>query len=641
MSVDWVFDPAPVSGARKGGNAAEYGFEDHIDVLVRETVQNSMDARRSADQQVSINFRMIELSGEKMHSFLDAMEWDSLRDNLESVTRNGEPIKRAIQEMYEKNRILLLCIEDRGTHGLTGSEKRESDSETNRFSALIRDELYSDKDDPNAGGSFGLGKILLWVYSAFKTVLFSTIPSEGAQGKQGMRFIGRTSLPYHETDEDGRCAGPGWLGIERHDDRYGEFGRWAESVWGQQAEHLAAQCYSNRNAEDFGLSTVIVGFEEPGQETRPVSELVQSIHLSAIESFWPALTRGQVSITVSHERDGETIEHINIDPTQDEQFALLANLLTRFDNNQLEQKDKLEKVGQETWIDVEVEVPERIEGVEGSDSTPHPEFKGYVKVLVKLLDEDKDIDNVRDRIWRFRRPGMVVRSGGGGSLSISARPYAAAVLCGRAAGEGNENNRIEHFLRAAEPPEHDKWLPDTRAIKTNYKTHGVKAKLDRFDNAIKVAIRDLVSLPEKRGGTLPKELLKHLRFGDSSGGGNPRFLTANTSAKIEDNRWVFETKIRRTKVTPGDQTPWTAIIKLKYAVDGGSPDDVKAISGVSCEKATHIQIRKGDAWLQFPPNVGQATVSGTTSTDALPAVGTRSVIQINVEGEKGGFVDVE
>lgn len=641
MSVDWVFDPTPVSGARKGGNAAEYGFEGTIDTLVRETIQNSMDARRPEVQQVAIRFRMIELSGEKMQSFLDAMAWDSLRDNLERVSRNGESIQRAIEEMYEKDRILLLCIEDRGTHGLTGSEKRENDSDTNRFSALVRDELYSDKDTPDAGGSFGLGKILLWAYSAYKTVLFSSIPSEYPPGKQGLRFIGRTSLPDHETEDDGHCAGPGWLGIKRQDEKYGELGSWAESVWGQQAGHLAAQCYSNRDAGDYGLSTVIVGFEEPGQETRPVEEIVLSIHQSAIESFWPALTRGLVHVTVTHENGDELIKSFPVIPTEDEQFGLLADLLTHNDENELEQKDKLQRVAEETLVEVPIEVPERIAGEANSPSAPHPAFTGKVKVLVKLLDEDREIDGIRDRIWRFRRPGMIVRSAAGGALSISARPYAAAVLCGRAAGETRENERVEHFLRAAEPPEHDKWRHDTRAIKTNYKTHGVKAKLDRFDNAIKVAIRDLVSLPENKGGALPKELLKHLRFGDSSGGGNPRFLTATTSARIENDRWTFNTKIRRTRVTPGEETPWTAIIKLKYAVDGGSPDDVKAISKVVCEKATHIEIRKGDAWLQFPPNVGQAKVSGITSSDALPAVGARSVIQINVDGEKGGFSDVE
>lgn len=641
MAIEWVFDPASPSGARSGGSAAEYGFKGQIDTLVRETVQNSLDAGELGVNKVDIRYRFVELTGEKMQGFLDAMRWDSLRDNLEAVTRNGEPIQRAIEEMYEKDKLLLLCIEDRGTRGLTGTEKRENDTDTNRFSALVRDELYSDKDTEDAGGSYGLGKILLWAYSAFKTVLFSSIPVECPESKKGLRFIGRTSLPYHETQMDGSCSGPGWLGIKRPHEKYGELAPWAESVWGQEARQHAEKCYLSRENDDYGLSTVIVGFEEPGQNTRDVAELARSIEQGAMESFWPALTRGFISVTVTHELDGEIVHEVEVDPFEDEQFSMLAGLLKEYDEEHLESKTKLDKIGDSTWVDVDVEVPERTSGEKGTPNGPHPAFNGTVKVLVKLLNEDKVIDSIRDRIYRFRRPGMVVRHNGGSALSISARPYIASVLCGRAAGDDVEDERVEHFLRAAEPPAHDEWKHDTRAVKSAYITHGIKAKLERFDNNLRKAIRALVSLPEKKGGTLPKELLRHLRFGDSAGGGHPRFLSATTEAHIDGDHWAFSTKIRRTKLDPDGAEPWTAKIKLKYAVDGSSPSDIKAISQVKCDKATSIKIHKGDAWLEFPPDVGQANVTGVTSKDGLPAVGTHAVIQINVDGERGGFTDAE
>ncbi|MDH5630396.1 MAG: hypothetical protein OEY96_09620 [Gammaproteobacteria bacterium] len=637
MAIEWVFDPAPPSGSRSGGSAAEYGFKGQIDTLVRETVQNSLDAGKLGENRVDIKYRFIELTDEKMQNFLDSIRWDSLRDNLESVTRNGELIQNAIHEMYKSNRLLLLCIEDRGTTGLTGSEQRDNDIDTNRFSALVRDELYSDKDTEDAGGSYGLGKILLWAYSAFKTVLFSSIPSICPSDKEGLRFIGRTSLPYHETKIDGRCSGSGWLGIKRTVENAGEFGRWAESVWGQEAVHHAFQCYLSRATDDYGLSTVIVGFEEPGEETRKVSELVESIKQSAMESFWPALTRGFISVTVTHELDGDLIREVQVNPTEDEQFGILADLLKEYDSNVLENKRRLDKTNDSAWIDVDIEVPERISGEPGTPNEPHKAFTGSVKVLVKLLNEDNNIDSIKDHIYRFRRPGMVIRHNGGSGLSISARPYIASVLCGIAAGNDVKNERIEHFLRSAEPPAHDEWRHDTKAVKANYNTLGIKAKLSRFDNNLRKAIRDLVSLPEKKGGTLPKELLKHLRFGDSSGGGHPRFLTATTEAQIDGNHWTFKTKIMRTKLDSRETEPWTAKIKLKYAVDGGSSNDVKAIKEVKCDEATTIKIHKGDALLEFSPDVSQANIVGITSEDDLPAIGTHAVIQINVDGEKGGF----
>lgn len=635
MSIEWVFDPASPSGSRRGGNAAEYGFEGHIDTLVRETVQNSMDAGNPVEKRVDIGFRMVELTGENMESFLDAMAWDSLRDNLEAVSRHGESIKRAIEEMYERNRILLLCIEDKNTYGLTGAEKRENDQETNRFSALVRDELYSDKDHDDAGGSFGLGKILLWVYSAYKTVLFSTVPERYPEGRQGLRFIGRTSLPYHETEGDGPCSGPGWLGIKKP----AEHGHWAVSVWGDEAARYARQSHAYREPHETGLTTVIVGFEEPGQETREVADILDSIVNASLESFWPALTRNYIGVKVCHELDGQVVQERDVIPDEHQEYSVLSKLLNDFDNGQLEEMEYLARPGDAAFRRIDIEIPERVAQAADGAAQPHPEFTGSSVLLVRLLDEDSEKPSIKDRIYRFRRPGMIVRQSGGSGLSISARPYTAAVLCGRAADGGEEHDRIERFLRAAEPPEHDRWAPDTRAIKSFYKTRGIKAKLGRFENNIKTAIRDLVSLPEKKGGALPKELLKHLRFGDSTGGGNPRFLTAKINAGVNGDHWKFDVRLRRTRPDP-DGGPWHAIVRLKYAIDGGAAIDAHAIEKVACEKATKIDIRNGIAWLQFPPDVQQAVLAGVTSTDKQPAAGTRSAIQIRVDGKLGELPNV-
>ena len=630
MSIEWIFDPAPPSGARRGGNAAEYGFEGHIDTLVRETVQNSMDAGKAWEIKVDVTFRLVELTGDDMASFLEGMQWGSLQDNLLAVPENrgGDSIHRAVKELNEKERLLLLCIEDRGTDGLTGLEQRQTDSEVNRFSALVRDELYSDKDDPSAGGSHGLGKILLWAYSAFKTVLFSSVPRNCPSGHAGLRFVGRTSLPYHQTTDDDRCAGPGWLGIPRGGQEGNAHERYAESVWGQEGKQHARNCNAERNEDDYGLTTVIVGFEEPGQETREAGEIVESIEKAVLESFWPAITLNHLAVTVIYERDGERLSELDVRPSDNPVYCELATLLDGYKNNRMEAKERLENQGESTYREVKIEIPKKISDPE------HGDINGRCVLLVKLIGDENRLEPVKDSIHRFRRPGMVVRKSGGQSLSISARPYIAALLCGRACGDDVTDGYTETFLRTSEPPEHDKWLPDTRGIKANYKTYGIKAKLDRFELAILAAVRDLVSLPEKKGGGLPKELLKHLRFGESSGGGHPRFLTSTTSARVSDDVWKFN--IRCVRSMP-DEFPWHIIVKLKYAVDGGSADDVHAIESVTSEKATKIEVRKGDAYIEYPPNVKIVNIEGQTGKDSLPAIGTRAAIQLYVDGQQGGL----
>ena len=217
MSVRWIFDPAPPSGKRTGGNAAEYSFEGRIDTLVREVVQNSLDAGRAGDEPVIVTFRLIELTGKHLDRFLSGLDWSSVEDNLRAIPegRGGRGIRRAIEQMTTDGRLRILVIEDHGTCGLEGEEQRRNDEERNSFCALVRDDLYSDKPGTDSGGSFGLGKSVLWAYSGLKTALFASIPLNPPDGRSGIRVIGRTSLPYHETESDGACTGDGWLGIAR------------------------------------------------------------------------------------------------------------------------------------------------------------------------------------------------------------------------------------------------------------------------------------------------------------------------------------------------------------------------------------------------------------------------------------------
>jgi RNA polymerase primary sigma factor len=374
-----------------------------------------------------------------------------------------------------------------------------------------------------------------------------------------------------------------------------------------------------------------VGFEEPGQETREVGEIIETIRNAALESFWPALARNYVGIQIRHEKNGELVSEINIDPASNKAYAELTALLQDYHAGKLEEKERLEQIGETSLVRVPIEVPKRL-----SDAA-HPELTAHVDLLVKLIDERDELKPVSDNIYRFRRPGMIVRHSGGKSLSISARPYVAALLCGRASGDDENARKVEQFLRAAEPPEHDRWAPDTRSIKDNYQSYGVKAKLKRFEDEVLSAVRKLVSLPEKKGGELPKELLKHLRFGESSGGGNPRFLTSSINAAVSNGTWQFTVKCRRTR--PDDE-PWHVVVRLRYAVDGGSADDVRAITTIASDEASLAEIRKGDAYLEFPPEVQTAKITGGTSMDSLPAVGTRAAVQIRVDGEKGGLSHV-
>ena len=627
MNEQWVFDPIPPSGRRTGGRAAEYGFECSIGTLVRESVQNSLDAQKSEDKPVEMKFRIVELDGDDLARFLDAAHWGSLADNLEAIAheRGGKPIEAAIQKMKDDGKLRLLVIEDRNTKGLSGTERRGSDQEKNSFCALVRDELYSDKHGDDSLGSFGLGKSLLWAYSGFDTVLFSSVPFEPPGSKEGLRFIGRTCLPYHETAEDGRCTGDGWLGVAREPDDYDK--RHADSVWGNEAEKLARDCKCHRENDDYGLSAVVVGFSDPElPDMEDAFEVAAEIKKSVLESFWPAISTDRLSVVVEVQKNEDLTDVFQVKPGEHPAYQVPVQLLQAFHDEELEEKERLDD-GESTVCRVDIFLPERVE------EPLHDEITAKVAVLVKLIPASDDYELIRDRIFRFRSKGMVVRDKGRRNLSIAARPYVALVLGGQASGDIPHADDVDRFLRAAEPQAHDKWT-STRALKNEYKEYGTITKLKDFEKAIQDAIRDLVSLPEKEGGGLPKSMMKFLRFGGTSGGGNPRFMSlAREKAWVEEDHWKFSFHCRRNHP---DGKPWQLTVRLKYSRDGGGSDDIRALSKVKCKDASDIEIDKGMAVIDIPGNIEKTKIEGRTDSRYLPSIGTRAAVKLRVDGRRGG-----
>jgi hypothetical protein len=110
-----------------------------------------------------------------------------------SETPGERSLKQALRALDQNHRTVVLKIEDRNTIGLTGDEA-EGES---HFRALCKDTLYSHKMGAIAGGSYGLGKSVLWSFSAFSTVLFNSILSQDPAGHRSPRVIGRAELPSH------------------------------------------------------------------------------------------------------------------------------------------------------------------------------------------------------------------------------------------------------------------------------------------------------------------------------------------------------------------------------------------------------------------------------------------------------------
>ena len=84
--------------------------------------------------------------------------------------------ERASRQSRRSDSLLLLKVSDYGCRGLTGPEFPEDGvdpDEFGNFIRLCRLDLFSGKDKAS-GGSFGLGKAVYWRFSRLQTVLFNS-----------------------------------------------------------------------------------------------------------------------------------------------------------------------------------------------------------------------------------------------------------------------------------------------------------------------------------------------------------------------------------------------------------------------------------------------------------------------------------
>lgn len=208
MSNDWLFPPSG-GGSFDGLNDA--GIETftgaRFDGLAREIIQNSLDASADKDSTVTVEFDFVEIKRQEFpgaDSLLSTME----RCLVECKGRDEKWkkfFKNAIKEL-SKEKIPCLKISDSGTTGLRGDyHKRKG-----QWHAITKGRGVSDKDDPTAGGSFGLGKHAPFTVSSLRTIFYATHYVEN--DKDVYRAQGKSILMSHESGSGGYTQGTGFYG---------------------------------------------------------------------------------------------------------------------------------------------------------------------------------------------------------------------------------------------------------------------------------------------------------------------------------------------------------------------------------------------------------------------------------------------
>jgi transcriptional regulator with XRE-family HTH domain len=608
----WGFRSAPPDGGRDFGNANVWSFDPTIEVLVREVLQNALDAGLPSGPAVRVRFKIITLRNGDLRAYLESLQWSDLKRHLVASTNNrqklGSLINDGLEWLAESKELTLLIIEDSGTTGLLGAEKGDG-----KFAALCRNNLDSNKEGATTkGGAFGLGKGVLWRASRFATVVFcSNLAHPTPDGKRNLRLLGRCDLPWHSGDGTKSYAGPGWLGQRNPESMDDD----ALSFW--ENESLARDLYLARQDIGPGTSACVVGFHDPSSD-KPKSprELATEIERASAAHFFPALSMGRLDVAVQT-FDGRR-EYLDDAPTTSVEVDARQlqpefwHILRALDDRNFAKTLMLP--GDVACRTVSLSLPAR------KTDPKHGEYEHEALLLVRFASED-EAGTDANRLAMFRGPGMVVEERKLSGICLGSRPFHALLLCGLAAGREPTNDAADEFLRTAEPPSHNKWVA-TPELKTSYARGCVNALKSFLDRSIE-ELRDLVKPTSRDLGDGPNSLRELFRIGPepiSTQRERPRVIEQHGHVD-EQGRWCVEARIRM-KAVDRDTLLTPAVL---FVAETGAG---KAVRWQSLESTTNCTI-DGLA-LKVPPRIREVAFSGVTDPEShpVPAQGSSIVVDL-------------
>ena len=189
----WSFPPLNGGVDVVQNPASEFFTDKPITKLVRETIQNSLDAKLDGlSDPVKVVFTESVINRE-------VFDGVTLRSHLRACHERvrDEGLDPAIGRFYKRadstlrKNIRVLSIVDSGTTGLNSPSK---------WNALVKQEGAVDKVSQASGGSFGIGKNAVFNVSAVRTVLYSTYYLAGRRGRQE-KIQGKSALMSHRDPE--------------------------------------------------------------------------------------------------------------------------------------------------------------------------------------------------------------------------------------------------------------------------------------------------------------------------------------------------------------------------------------------------------------------------------------------------------
>ena len=274
-------------------SASEFFTDNPIAKLVRETIQNSLDAKKDGLPLVKVTFTESVINR-------DLFDGAGLRKHLrachERVVKDG--LDREIGRFYQEadrtlsKNVRVLSIVDTGTTGL--------DSEA-KWKALVRQEGAVNKEGAASGGSFGIGKNAVFNVSALRAVLYST------------RYLGKTKRERRKGVQE-KMQAKSTLMSHPSPDGAGDLQHVGFLEW--PTVRSRSDLPSEFRLDEPGTGVFILGFEPQVGDREWIDEMLRAV----VENFFCAIhdeklaveikSRGARTETASRETIGSCFERL-------------------------------------------------------------------------------------------------------------------------------------------------------------------------------------------------------------------------------------------------------------------------------------------------------------------------------------------
>lgn len=620
LPLQWHHRPAHADGGREYGNAATFAFDADLSVLAREATQNSLDERHDPTRPVRVRYTLHELGGEPLDAFLGSLQWDELRRHYEQAASAEQKVSRslraALDELEERQSLLLLRVDDYNASGLTGPEYSDG-----RFAAVVRRQLDSHKQSGGrAGGSYGLGKATLWATSRFGLVLMNSTLSEAHEGRTTRRVIGRLDLPWREIDGEA-FAGPAWFGEpDTEVDHKGVSRSW----WADEA--TVRELHLDRHGDEAGTSFLIVGAHDASGDAETLQEMHDKLVRALADGFWAAMIGGRdarplLDARVTTLRNGHVlIDEERVDPHAHHP-ALSRALQSYLDGETVPELTSGDQVAL-------AEVPLVVTPLKGKGRARD---KGREHRTILLVTPAAEGDERINRVVCMRGNRMTIAEQRPRELPLGTMPFQAVLLAGYATGRDTDDiPPAEAFLRASEPPEHDRWAR-TEELTSLYE-RGAQTRLAEFRSEVDKAVRGLVGRREttRNGGPAAlRELLKLDTTGAIGARRTQSFPTVRTvNGHVEDGgAWHVTVALK----LPDAEDPWLLTPVAKFDVrSGGRP----AVDWAVLTASDNCRVENGN--LVVDAGVRTAVFTGVTDPSTHPVSGGFARLAVDVQMAREG-----